>query len=372
MRVTEVHFNHNPASHAGDALTIRYGMGGAVIAAPEWRDGVSHPVAYTAQTLRNSFTVKAAFFGGPPNGTMEIRAVATEIGRERTLLPLGAVADPLGGMLPKVVAFGATGKSGLETFVIKPGPSDDLVGAHDLVWDWQLFHAGEWRSFGTTRHRIFVLAGHPTPPWAIRASEVENLEWPWVEALELACAWANGADTVELATERIVNVIHSLPNQVYNTASAFSDSTDDPFNLTSFMEEVKKASFNNDCRGTAGAVVTFANLLGASLCRLQVFNDLITFNTRSVRLIGPAPPPNFGWGFREWSFHELVTVQGVAVDEQLPVYDACLRLEDSPDNPVVRRPLGHVDPGGLDYLFKLIASGEDVENRVVRAPRPLI
>src|SRR6187401_1900146 len=101
MRVTEVHFNHDPVSAQDDALTIRYGNGGAVITAPEWRSGASDPVAYVAKTLHSTFTIKAKFSDGPPNGTAEIGAI---VGTGEGIFA-GFGRPNEGGMQPRTVPF---------------------------------------------------------------------------------------------------------------------------------------------------------------------------------------------------------------------------------------------------------------------------
>ena len=367
MTVEEIHFNHDPASMIADAMTIKY-ADGTVIAAPEWGGGRKHAAAYRAMTLKRPITIKARFSGGPPNGTRRIVAVPV-FNHPLTGVPdLGHMAD--GGMMPKDVSFDAAGDSSLEEFDIKPISGDVAVGTHHLVWSWRFFKQGVWTEFKQTHHTIYVVLASPTAPWFQGAVEPAGRSYPWVEAIQFACQWADGALTVDRATELITNAINTLENQDYPLPDTdnrlFVDEFDAPFNLTFFLNGLNSASFINECTGVTAAVATFGNLLGDRLCPLQMFKDSGTIRTQLIRLIGSNETDDPVQ--KDFGKHEAATRAGLPLDEHLPVYDACLRFADgvSPDLPVAM-PLSRLDLIG-GYLPRLIQTG-GFENFVLMPPR---
>jgi hypothetical protein len=366
MRVAEVHFNHSnydPTSAPTGAFTIQ-DSSGRVITAPEWRDGRSDPAAYALKVIRSGVTIKARFSGGRPNDTSQIRAVpASGRSLQWGLDYAGAMRR---GAAPRNVTFDSNGESELESFEIKI-PPDSTVGVSDLMWNWQMDQSGRWVDVATTHHRIYFTADLPNPPWS-RVYELV-LPFPLIEAIGIACTWAAGATTVAESTARIVKAINSLPNQYYEATSVYVDlmPADAPFNLPAFLMDLGSASFHNECRGVAAVVVTFANMLGDTLCPLSIRAPMGSFQTRSILLLNSTTPE-----FTSFGRHEVGADQGVPVDDHIPVYDACLRFDGMPPVLAIRMPVGKADPGGFDYRQKLIADNQAATTFSVIPPRNVL
>ena len=366
MRVVEVHFNHNsydPTSPPTGALTLQ-DSNGRVITAPEWRDGRSDPAAYALKAIRSGVTIKARFSGGRPNDTSQIRAVpASGRSLQWGLDYAGAMRR---GAAPRSVTFDSNGESDLESFEIKT-PPDSTVGVSDLVWTWQMDQSGRWVDVATTYHRIYFTADDPNPPWAMFYQLA--LPFPRIEAVEIACTWAAGATTVAESTARIVKAVNSLPNQHYEPTSVYVDlmPVDAPFNLPAFLMDLGSASFTNECRGVAAVVVTFANLLGDTLCPLVIRAPMGNFETRSILLLNSATPE-----FKLFGHHEVGADQGVPVDDLIPVYDACLQFDGMAPPLAIRMPVGEPNAGGFGYRQKLIANNQPATTFSVIPPRDVI
>jgi hypothetical protein len=259
----------------------------------------------------------------------------------------------VGGVKPRIVAFDPNGESGLHTFELSGHLDRARVGRTDVVWNWQQHVAGErWLDIATTSHLVYVTLHAPGKPW-LKAT-VEALDKPWAEAIDLACQWAADADSIADSTALIAEAIYSLPHQRYAADSVFVDGASAPFNLTQYLHDVKLgADFTNECRGIAAALVTFANLMGDRLCPLQMWPTQGGKNdTQSIMLIGDDV-------FRSTLFtrHETATQQAIAASDLSPVFDACLKLDGHLTVPL-GMPLGHIDPNGLDYRFKLLRTGD--------------
>ena len=315
MTIKEIHFNHDrgngaiPLSHAPG-----FGRDGQAsdITAPEWREGVSEPVAYARGEIRGPVTIKARFINGPPGVRVTIRAVGPIEPGLRSTEP-GRMTTPLGDVKPQVIAFDDRGESGLHELGLSGELHRARVGQMSVVWNWQRHvNAETWRTFGTTFHYVSVTLHMPTKPW-LKAS-VEAMVKPFAEALALACHWADGADTLDDSILKVAQAINQHPKLVYHK-SGKQFAQDDKFLLSNLLHDLHYASsINIDCQGVANALVTFANLLGANLRVLHLENrvtEAAAFTTnRVLALRGPT------WGPQTWKWHEL------AVDPASPIFDS--------------------------------------------------
>lgn len=395
VRLQAIAFNHDPRSALSDALTIRESES-SVITAPEWSDGTpSKPAAYVRATLTRPITIKASFGGGPRLTTVPIRAVTYRLGVGRTL---GAVLDFVFGspyilstVLTRDVQFGPEGQSGEVTFQIDGSDNPPPVGIYNVRWTWQRYHKRRWIDFSTSQHLIYVLPDHPHLPWSQEIAEPPGHQLPLVAALEKACYWASGATTVDESTAMIARALNEHPRHIYDpdlgTGFVDADQTK-AFNLSLYLFMLDRfvlegpQGFTIDCRGTATALMTFANLLGASLYPLAFQNsDTSDITTKEIR-----PFTTSGWTTDTWVYHEVAAEPGTLTDstggaipivpgvlwpmglgsEQL-IYDAVAKLKQ--DNgtaegvPIlpVRMPFGVVGTGGYRHLLINVVDGDRVK-----------
>ena len=317
MQIREIHFNHDPK--AGGAIPLSKGPGTGrdgprtAITAPEWLDGVSQPVAYARGSLKGPVTIKVRFIDGPPGQRITIRAVGP---LEAGLRPTGPTRTntPMGNVEPRVVGFDRNGDSGLVTFELSDRLRQAKVDLINVTWDWQEHIAGErWRDFAKTYHYVYVTLHMPTRPWKY-SLDVQSLAW--VEALHLAWEWTAGASTTDECILKIATALNQHSKLTYDESGKQFVTTDmmtkvSKFQLAAFLAAIKGASsVTIDCQGIANALITFANLMGADLWRLQLEDSSGWIRTRRIL---PLSGPN--WVLETWGWHE------VAVDPQSPVSD---------------------------------------------------
>ena len=376
MKIDEVHLNHDTGSATSDAFNIRQNASGAPITAPEWKDGQPpKPAAYARFELGPTVTIKARITGGPPGASREIRAVdpwvppANPGGCLGWLVVLIAklvralFGNVLGEVTAKTVAFDSSGDSGAQTFTLlnhKLGVTP--VGTRQNTWTWQVFEHGSWADIGTTEHTVFVVLEIPKTPWQQTGMGSNNIQLPWVDALEKACVWGFGANTLDEAAERITRAVNRVPNVSYTPATLFGSG---PYNLTGYLNALdNSASFVMNCRDCANAVTTFCNLLGTNLYEGKFSN----LNTRPfLTLSGDASNPS-DWVTWNWSWHEIAWT-GPTLDENGLVYDGCLQLDVDNDYSdavhtaqlPVKMKFGTISDGA-NYRYRLIQSGTGTPN----------
>lgn len=374
MHVDEIAFNHDESSSHSDAINLRRNGSGLPIHAPEWKFGATpQPAAYARAALGGTVTIRVRFRGGPSGGMRRIRAIdaylppASPQGCIGWLLMLLAqlihalFGNVLGDVKSRVVQFDANGDSAVETFeLIHHKLATATVGARTTEWVWQWRPErgrafGKWRDFDRTQHRIFTLLDVPRGPWS-QSTAGNNLQLPWVDALDKACAWAVGADTLDQAADRITRAINTRNNQSYTPSTMFGFVP--PYQLTSYMAQLDSAApFSLNCTDCANAVTTFANLLGCDLWEGRFFNMV----TRKFLTLNGNPSSAADWVSWSWGYHEICWLG--AIGPSADVYDGCLQLDmdnnDSDNVHVGQHPIkmrfGPNDPN--DYRVRLIASG---------------
>jgi hypothetical protein len=367
MKTEEVHFNHDPSSNVGDALTIRWNAGGQPIAPPEWRAGQSpKPAAYASAPLGATVTIKAKFSDGPAEGNVRIRAIDADLpipspgGCLGWLVELiaGLVRALFGNVLGEVaernVSF-AGGQSQLTSFSLSNHRLKTCgVGIHTTKWRWQYRHGMTWLDFDTTQHKIYVVLDVPQGPW--RQSTGNETQLPWVDALEKACTWALGTTTKDDAAAAITRGVNTVGNVKYTPSTMFGWGAD--FELASYLAEVNGGQpFVMNCTDCADAVTTLANLLGCDLFEGR-FNDM---QTRRFLTLNGNPANQADWAPWGWSYHEICWLHQIGQNEL--IYDGCLQVDMDDDYAdaihVAKHPekmrFGMNDPG--DYRYRLVASG---------------
>ena len=381
VRLVELHFNHDPDSHHSDAFNIRaHGGTPGLIQAPEWtaeRPDEPAVAAYCSNTLRNPVTVKARFAEGPANGTLRLRAIdalrtpskpggCEPNGCGEWLRYVGGVfvraiaGNLLGEVQASDVAFDSAGNSGL----IELELVDHLIGygaviAREGAWRWQYESDGSWADFDTTDHRIYVVPEMPRAPWQQAPYGEDNIQLPWITALDVACRWARFAATREDIARQVTTHLNGTRHCAYDGSSAFTFR--DTFNLTTFLAHLGNTDrpFSVNCTDCAHAVTSLANLLGCNLAAGEI--DRVggsSFVTRHILPLGSAAEHS-SWAQRNWDYHEVAWWEG-DIGEHGLVYDASLKvdMDDNQSDTVheAQLPAGMVYGalGPADYHYRLM------------------
>jgi hypothetical protein len=383
-----VKFNHDDAAATHEALNIRKSYA-ATVNVPEWQHGVSvNPedslAAYSArETEGNTLTIQAAFALTDPGGFHQlwIRAVdpAVSISWPKWLvllyflllliLGLPIPVNVLGRVRERSVDFAPDGTSAFVTFELENVLiwglkflwfTRTFVGRFDVTWRWQWRHStGSWNDFELSRHRIYVVLEEPKGPWSQDTTKPHL--WPWTDALDYACSWAQGAASSGEAAERITRAVNRHPLQTYTPATMFGFNN---YYLGSYLNALGGgAPFVMNCTDCANAVTTLSNLLGCNLWEGRFFN----MQTRKFLTLGGNPAVQSAWVSWGWGYHEICWLDAIGQNES--IYDGCLQLDmddNYGDNVHVARlavAMRFGTNGPEDYRYRLIESGTgDLEN----------
>jgi hypothetical protein len=371
MKISEVHFNHDTSSATADAYNIRQNTSGLPIAAPEWKDGVPPlPAAYARDALGTTVTIKARVVEGPAGATLPVRAVdpwVPPVNRGGCLgwiivliakLMRALFGNVLGDVKQRMVSFDLAGDSGLQLFELENHSlALATVGIRHTTWTWQARVRKTWVDIGSTQHKIYVTLNVPTLPWQQSGISSNNIQLPWADALEKACTWALGANSLDDVGARITQAINTRPNATYTPVTMFGSVS---YSLTGYMNALDSSmSFVMNCRDSANAVATFANLLGANL-NVGMFTSM---NTRKFLTLSGDPAIPADWVSWSWGWHEIVWVNPTMGPDEL-IYDGCLRVDI--DNNygdaihVAQHPIKMkfgTTNDGTNYRYRLIETG---------------
>lgn len=378
MRVSRIHFNHDPSAQSGALNLRRDDNPGSIITEAEWKDGRQiRPIAYAKNAVVDPVVVMVTFAGGPPGETAEIEALEGTLeshleDREReSPLPLPADARlrpverprpsaTLGGLARKNVSFGPTGESQPVPFKVTGRMADVAVGKLALDWSWiaRINPNRPWLKFAVTQVDVCIALDMPNPPWTNDPTDGWSLPWP--EAMARACAWAAGANTVQECVIAIAEQINANSLHHYEQSDQYVAIGSAEFGLKEYIADLDSGvGFTMNCRDTVSALISFANLLGANLWPLSLS---ARFTTHAIRTF--AQPGAVSHGF---TFHEVAVPKGMlpfgfppeiylalGVPPPLQIYDAMVRL------PVDTLPLamvfGNVASAGT-YCSRLIQPG---------------
>jgi hypothetical protein len=364
MQLEEVYFNHDPSSASHDAITICQNAASGAIVAPEWRRVLaSQPAAYARDAIAGQVTIKAKFSGGPANGQVKIRAVdgapqppqpggcAGIIASIIDAIIRALTGNILGAVGEQWVSFDGAGSSAVTTFPLVGQwlTPNGFVSKRETIWKWQKLENGSWVDFDTSDHTIYVVLGIPQAPW-VQTGDPTQL--PWADALDLACTWGLGAQTLDQAAELITSRVNRQANESYTPMTMFGYGD---YQLASYMTHVSGGMpFVMNCTDCADAVTTLSNLLGCTLAEGQ-FHNMQTkpFLTLAGDPSNPAAWVTFGWGY-----HEICWLNDYASNT---IWDGCLQLDmsNSPGVHVAKQPVKMTFNAGSadDYKPRLIASG---------------
>lgn len=256
VRVDSISFN---SGGAGD-ITIYDNADAANIATPEY--------VSAAHILKPSAWVK----GSSQSVLVSFRAVSginsAQIWAETGFGGLASSASPV------TVTF--SGGYGRETFSVNSVPN--AVGKHEIDWDWKYKNvngSSPQAEMGKTgKHTVYTTWGTP----------VDSMAVPWLEILDYACTWANGAATEEDVCNDVINngfVIHY--DWVGNCHRLASD----------FVRLIQTQGINGSLHRW-GVLYT---------CNQH---DMRTQRTKAFDPVGTA----YGYGTQDWIFHQWAEANG--------------------------------------------------------------
>jgi hypothetical protein len=353
VKLVAIKLNHDPDTASTNAINLRKNAT-EFLPVPEWTAGTSvNPedsrAAYSkAETAGHTLTIQAMFqwIGAEPPGSVEIRAVDDTIDPPGPTGCLGLLlwflrmilralfGNVLGQVKARPVAFpGGGGFTAYETFELQDTRIHAVgVGIRTTTWRWQYrVGSGPWIDFETTTHRIYVLLAVPSAPWQQTPYTPSNLQLPWTDVLDKACAWATlAADEVTAAgsiTARIYDLGHSVIT--YDCPGGGSSNYTYPsFDCTAFLERIDGGVGNGqyvNCTDCATFVATFANAVGCDLWQSRMgwgfdLNPLLAIGSNVWQTA-------CNWG--GFSYHEVAWKGACAADD--PIYDACLQVDGDGD-----------------------------------------
>lgn len=380
MQLEEVHFNHNPGTATGDAITICLDKSSGAVVAPEWKRSPvkREPAAYARDAITGPVTIKAKFSGGPQNATVNVRAVdATAPPQQQPgcggfiawLIQrlVQAVFGTNSEVLAAPVNFNGAGNSGLTSFQLNAPwltPSA-YVSKRNVSWRWQYDQNGTWTDFDTSNHTVYVTLGLPNAPW-VQSGNASQL--PWATALDQACAWAVLAKTTDDVAASITRGVNQVPNVTYTPSTLFVDFMTGSYELQAYLAALAGGPFQMNCTDCADAVTTLANLLGCTLAEGQFG----TLNTKTFLTLSGDPSVPSDWVDWEWGYHEICWLNDFSSNT---VWDGCLQLDMSnvPGTHVAQLPvkMAFDTASPDDYKSRLIASGPGTQHSPVRR-RPVV
>ena len=367
VTLTAVAFDHQFQAGLRYSVPLRFNEFQRV-SVPEWVRGNPMPsvAAYVRKRLPRTALVLARFTSFPRfSNLIEIRATAES-----------TIEAVIPDLPPTLVSF-AAGDSGWCTFPLDTSMLvTQGVSQVSFQWTWQ-FRAGPsapWDTFDQSVHKIYLLLSKPTEPWSDLHSPF-NSAAPWVEVLDIACEWANGAhDAIEAATmiTKAVNDLggRTLTYDAYVGGPHYTVLGVPRFLCEAFIDRLRGGPGAGplvNCSDCATIVSTFANILGCDLWQSKMGLVAPLFSLNPILGIGLNTFSTLQGGF---GFHEVAWTGDCG--ELDTVYDACLQTDSDGDPTtephVAALPVNQVfgRPGSGDYRDQIAAPAD----REVCVPQP--
>lgn len=380
VQLESISFNHDAASHSGDALTIRRNAADAVTV-PEWRRGIStqpedSPAAYALSAVRGRRVTIRAEFRRTGKGPRQVQvraldmkgrrgclfAIIESLGLDRWIRP--PAASLLGHVREAGITFDGTGHSGSVELELHDHRLDTAGVERDIVlWRWQYRErGGAWQEMGFTQHEVFAVLGVPSAPWQ-QQPPGGNSQLPWADALRHACAWARGAATPDDAASRVTAAVYGLGPSIVTydcPGGGSSHYSAGSFDLTAFLDRLDGGIGNGvyvNCSDCATFVSTMANLVGSDLWQSRMGWG---FALHPLLAIGSGTWQT-ACGWATFNYHEVAWKGGCTANDH--VFDACLQvdIDGQPGAPPhageLPRNMRFGNPGDGDYRDRLSPSG---------------
>lgn len=333
---------------------------------PEWQRTLSQtpeqsPVGYQiALASRRPCQISARFRRVDPDapGSMTVRAIADEsMGR-----------NILGPVASKEIQFRPDHLSNWVTFDLREHHLSSVgVGVWDITWKWEYHQEKSWYTFDSSQHRVFTTLKAPQEPWQQQPYTNTNVCMPWIDALEFACRWAQGARTEDEVAIAITRQINQLgPALIEYECGIPGNAIYGYFQLSSFLDLLRGGPGRGHtvaCTDCSCAVVAFSNLLGCNLWKIDINTDPLDDSAAPAPIFRINPILVIGsndWGIpcglTGFSYHSVACKGELDPDDR--VFDACLRVSQVPgktEHPVLPANMRYGSPGSGDYLDRLVA-----------------
>jgi hypothetical protein len=355
MEVTlkAITFNHTPNSATNDAFSIRRNED-LLVSTPEWIAGPTQAedslAAYARDAVgQNDITIQVELERDPVVPRVWVRALDGHQGSQRNVLGTVRVTEiPANARQPLVVSMT------LENVTL----ANAGVSVSEVIWKWQFSlnpnDPNGWSDLIITNHRIYTVLDLPTFPWEPLSTQSTNTQIPWTEVLEVACAWAEGAQNEVEAATAITEQMFALGGQGRIGYTESATYAKDKFDCTAFLDLLNTGVGNAqliDCDDCATVVSTFTNILGGQLWQSDM-GDI--FHTKRVKKIGASD-------FARTGFPRHAVAWKLPCDANSPLYDACLELNKAVTLTGTPEPLlatnvvfGSGSQRDLDYKFCLV------------------
>lgn len=297
-----------------DALCLRVNCNDR-IELPEWESSriKQYPVAYSLSRLSSNVPMIKATF---TINTME----------PTNVLIRATGGGVLGFINEKLVTF-------VRGVAIVFFPLSNInitkIVASNIQWNWQ-YKSGEdiWINLMASQHRIFSTIEDPLfGPW-IQDFNLDNLQLPWADALEVACDWALNMETIDQVSDIITRICFRGAKLRYRFAQNYILRNN--FKCTEFIADLSddtKPVLDANCTDCATIITTFINLLGGKLAVGRIGTG---FNCNRTIIIGYE---DRGWqgDVQHFDYHDIAWLRGQVNNEGI-IYDSCL-LIDGGNNP---------------------------------------
>lgn len=265
------------------------------VSTPEWQysGSVNNTFAYT---VGSSPVVRVRFYVHD----------ADTLPSTLTIEAFPAMGDTFWGVGTSTVNVSGAGSTDVYDFGISTGYSlPGSVRKCLTCWSWKINAVNGveitpriW--MGGSQHTYYIVLSEPKSP----------MSEPWVDVLDKACTWANGATTDTGIVSGITRGAYNGNFKNYTSSSTQCDSAS--LNLTELMN-----TSIADCRDMSAVVQVFSNGLGVSTENVKVRRIYGDFYTKSIDPIG-----NPGWPIINWDCHQVAWYGSLA-------YDACIKLNES-------------------------------------------
>ncbi|HEY6806994.1 MAG TPA: hypothetical protein VI306_25680 [Pyrinomonadaceae bacterium] len=363
VNLKALNFNHQKNSATNDAFSLRRNEN---VSLSDWSPAAQipqeSPAAYARDQIKGAISIQAQFscddLAVP---TIWIRALDANSGSTPNVLgTVSATEVPL-----------ARGTSNLIPLTLTNVRIPDVgVSASNVIWRWQFSlnpnNPQSWANVitspigtsavrNTTTHRIYTVLDLPGNPWQSTATRSSNIQIPWTEVLEVACAWAAGAQDVDAAAGLITERVNGLGNNqavVYDFGSSCILHGTDNFLLRKFLTFISSPPHTRNkmnCSDCATAVSVFSNILGARLSQSAMGSN---FYFNHLETIGSQQP-----GRGKFQRHEVAWTGACTKDDR--VFDASVLLdgEGNPDTdrfvPLLAKNMLFGTPDDDHYQFRL-------------------
>jgi hypothetical protein len=329
VRVLAISFDHARGQAGACTLPLRVNESQAV-PLPEWTFASrgSCAVAYRVDRLPPITYVLVRFAASPGEAAVvEVRARAVVSDSAIPLLP---------DLPPTLIGFGPGWDSGWCALPFETRSLGSTVAAQTCEWIWQFRRgaASPWIDFDSSIVRVYVVLAAPTLPWSLSPPTPANTSLPWVEVLDVACAWARTARDAIEASVLITRRVNALGGSLFLYdaevgAPHYTVLGAPRFLCAAFLDRLRGGQGMGplvNCSDCATIVSTFANVLGADLWQSKMGLVGAGFQLNPILAIGRAQW-SVGWG--GFSFHEVAWSGACGAADA--VFDACLHTDEDTD-----------------------------------------